>query len=240
MMKQLLTIFALIIFLPVYTHAQKENDFIPVDWKEIKKVAENDPQQINDLVARMASSEIDTTMTWNERILAYYGQSFLKPFSGFSEGRKLNKLLEEGKYEECLAGAKELLKENPLSLEALSNAGFSIGMMLEDSTHHYDVTEKDAKEYFTRMFIIFTTIARTGDGTSERPFSVTMVSDEYLFMHYHLDIWEIESQYLTSNDCDGFDLKEPSEEYPRKQIFFDVSRVLEIEREMFMKEIQHR
>ena len=68
MMKHLLTIFALILFLPVYTHAQKENDFIPVDWKEIKKVAENDPQQINDLVARMASSEIDTTMTWNERI----------------------------------------------------------------------------------------------------------------------------------------------------------------------------
>ena len=235
MMKQLLTILTLILFLPVYTHAQEESDFIPVDWKEIKKVAENDPQKINDLVARMAASEIDTTMTWNERILAYYGLSFLKPFSGFSEGRKLNELFEEGKYEECLSGAKELLKENPLSLEALSNAGLSIGMMLEDSTHHHDVTEKEAKEYFTRMFIIFATIARTGDGTSERPFSVTMVSDEYMFMHYHLDIWEFESQYLTGNKCDGFDLKEPSEEYPRKQIFFDVSRVLEIEREMFLK-----
>jgi hypothetical protein len=235
MMKQLLTILTLILFLPVYTHAQEESDFIPVDWKEIKKVAENDPQKINDLVARMAASEIDTTMTWNERILAYYGLSFLKPFSGFSEGRKLNELFEEGKYEECLSRAKELLKENPLSLEALSNAGLSIGMMLEDSTHHHDVTEKEAKEYFTRMFIIFSTIARTGDGTSERPFSVTMVSDEYMFMHYHLDIWEFESQYLTGNKCDGFDLKEPSEEYPRKQIFFDVSRVLEIEREMFLK-----
>ena len=126
MMKQLLTILTLILFLPVYTHAQEESDFIPVDWKEIKKVAENDPQKINDLVARMAASEIDTTMTWNERILAYYGLSFLKPFSGFSEGRKLNELFEEGKYEECLSRAKELLKENPLSLEALSNAGLSI------------------------------------------------------------------------------------------------------------------
>ena len=102
MMKQLLTILTLILFLPVYTHAQEESDFIPVDWKEIKKVAENDPQKINDLVARMAASEIDTTMTWNERILAYYGLSFLKPFSGFSEGRKLNELFEEGKHSYCI------------------------------------------------------------------------------------------------------------------------------------------
>ena len=120
-MKQILVVL-ISFFLAISTQAQEESDFIPVDWKEIKKVAENDPQKINDLVARMAASEIDTTMTWKERILAYYGLSFLKPFSGFSEGRKLNELFEEGKYEECLSGAKELLKENPLSLEALSNA----------------------------------------------------------------------------------------------------------------------
>ena len=233
-MKQILVVL-ISFFLAISTNAQEESEIIPVNWKEVKEVAEKDPQRIKELVSRMASSEIDTTMTWNERILAYYGQSYLTPFDEFTKGRNLNELFEEGKYEECLSGAKELLKENPLSLEALSNAGLSISMMLEDSTHHYDVTEKEAKEYFTRMFIIFATIARTGDGTIERSFSVTMVSDEYMFMHYHLDIWEFESQYLTSNKCDGFDLKEPSEEYPRKQIFFDVSRVMEIEREMFLK-----
>ena len=221
--------------MPAISQAQIVRVTQPVDWGKVQKVAENDPQHIKDLVARMSANEIDTTMTWNERILAYYGQSYLTPMTELSESITLDKLLKEGKYEECLSRAKELLKENPLSLEALSNAGLSIGMMLEDSTHHHDVTEKEAKEYFTRMFIIFATIARTGDGTSERPFSVTMVSDEYMFMHYHLDIWEFESQYLTGNKCDGFDLKEPSEEYPRKQIFFDVSRVLEIEREMFLK-----
>ena len=233
-MKQILVVL-ISFFLAISTNAQEESEIIPVNWKEVKEVAEKDPQRIKELVSRMASSEIDTTMTWNERILAYYGQSYLTPFAEFTKGRNLDELFEEGKYEECLSGAKELLKENPLSLEALSNAGLAISMMLEDSTHHYDVTEKEAKEYFTRMFIIFATIARTGDGTSERPFSVTMVSDEYMFMHYHLDIWEFESQYLTSNKCDGFDLKEPSEEYPRKKIFFDVSRVMEIEREMFLK-----
>ena len=97
MMRQLLTVFALILFLPAYTHAQKESDFTPVDWKEIKKVAENAPQQINDLVARMASSEIDTTMTLNERTLAYYGQSYLTPTTEMSEGMTLDKLLKEGK-----------------------------------------------------------------------------------------------------------------------------------------------
>ena len=234
-MRQILVLFVFFLSLPFSLYAQEENETISVDWKEVKEVAEKDPQRIRDLVARMASSEVDTTMTWKERILAYYGQSFLKPNLEFTEGRNLDDLFEEGKFEECLVGAKEQLKKNPLSLEALSNAALTISMMLEDSTHHYDVTFDEGKEYFSRMFMILATIANTGDGTKERPFSVTTVSDEYMFMHYYFNIWEFESQFLTSNKCDGFNLKEPNENYSRKQIFFDVSRVLEIEREMFRK-----
>lgn len=234
-MRRILIMLVFFSFLPFSTYAQDEDETIPVDWKEVKKVAESDPQRLKDLVTRMAASETDTTMTWNERILAFYGQSFLTPFNGLSDGRKLDELFEEGKYEECLAEAKELLKKNPLSLEALSNAGLAVTVMLEDSVHHQGVTIDEGREYLSRMFLILATIARTGDGTEERPFSVTMVSDEYMFMHYYLDIWKIESQFLTSSGCDGFNLKETNENYQRKQIFFDVSRVLEIEREMFFK-----
>lgn len=228
-----LSIIAALLFLPVTTQAQRE--CIPVDWQKVKEVAESEPQRINDLVARMSASQIDTTMTWDERILAYYGQSFLTPFSGLSEGKDLNDLMKEGKYEECLAGAKEQLKKNPVNLDALFKAGSAISMMVEDSTKQYNVTPDDAHDYFMRMFMILATIDHTGDGTEERPFSVTAVSDEYMFMRLYLDIWKIESQFLTNKQCDGFNLKETNEKYSRKQIFFDVSRVMEIERQLLFE-----
>ncbi len=234
MMRQLLTILALILFLPIYTHAQKESDFIPVDWKEIKKVAENDPQKINDQVARMAASEIDTTMTWNERILAYYGQSYLTPMTELSEGITLDKLLKDGKYEECLSGAKELLKKNPVSLKALSNALYAMIYMLKDSTNHQGVSRDEARIYYNRMHRILNTIAVTGDGTEERPFYVTAVSDEYLFMRHYLEIERTKMQYITGH-FDVFELAETNEYYTRPKLFFDISRVLEIEKAMFLK-----
>lgn len=234
MMKQLLTVFALILFLPSYTHAQKESDFTPVDWKEIKKVAENAPQQINDLVARMASSEIDTTMTLNERTLAYYGQSYLTPTTEMSEGMTLDKLLKEGKYEECLSGAKELLQKNPVSLKALSNALYAMMYMLQDSTNHQGVSRDEARTYYYRMHRILNTIAATGDGTEERPFYVTAVSDEYLFIRHHLEIGKTKGQYLTGH-FDVIELEETSEYYTRPKIYFDITRALEIEKEMFLQ-----
>ena len=234
-MKQLLVVFIGLLFFPVTIHAQEEDEIIPVDWKEVKKVADTDPQRIKDLVARMATNKPDTAMTWNERILAYYGQSFLTPFSDLSGSRDLNDLIKEGKYDECLAGAKELLKKDPVNLDALFKAGSAISMMVEESTKQSNVTADDARDYFMRMFLILATIDHTGDGTEERPFSVTAVSDEYLFMRYYLDIWKIESQFLTNKQCDGFNLKETNDNYSRKQIFFDVSRVMEIERELLFK-----
>ena len=232
-MKNVIVLLVFFLSLPFSLFAQEENEIIPVDWKEVKKVAEKDPQRIKDLVTRMASSEIDTTMTWKERVLAYYGQSFLTPFIDYTEGRKLDDLLREGKYEDCLAGAKQLLQQNPVSLKALSNAALAISVMLKDSIQHDGVTFDEGQEYYSRMFLILSTIDHTGDGTEKKPFCVTMVSDEYMFMRYYLDIWEVESQFLTNSMCDGFNLKETNENYSRKQIFFDVSRVLELEKEMF-------
>ena len=192
-------------------------------------MAENAPQRIKDLVSRLSANEIDTTMTWNERILAYYGQSYFTPMTELVEGRDLDKLYNEKKYEECLAGAKELLKKNPVSLKALSNAVFSITRMLKDSTNTVSVTIEEGQAYYNRMMMILNTIATTGDGTKENPFYVTAVSDEYLFLRYYLDIWEIESQALVGH-CDLLELKGKSDYYDRPQIYFEITRVLEIER----------
>lgn len=229
-MRQLFSIFVFLLLMPLTVNAQEEDRMIiPVDWKEIKDVADKDPERIRNLVARMAASELDTTMTWNERILAYYGQSFLTPFTESDDGRNLDVLMKDGKYEECLEGARELLKKNPVSLKALFNAAFAIAYILKDSTAQHCVSREEGQVYYYRMQRIFNTIAITGDGTEEQPFYVTAVSDEYLFMHYYLEIWEFERQFMTSH-CDGFDLKESSQYYSRPQLFFEITRVLEIER----------
>lgn len=218
--------------LALTTHAQIVRQIKPVDWKEVKKVADNDPQRIRDLVARLSADKIDTTMTWNERVLAYYGQSYLTPNTEMTDCLDQDNLMREGKYEECLAKAKETLKKNPVSLKSLSNAAFAITRMLKDSTNHYDVSKEEGQIYFNRMSRIFNTIASTGAGTEKLPFAVTAVSDEYLFMRYYLNIWEIERQSFTGK-YDVFELKETSQYYTDKKMYFDISRIMEIERSMF-------
>ena len=230
-MRHLSVLFVLFLLLPMNLQAQIMREIIPVDWKEVKKVADNDPQRIKALVSRMSANEIDTTMTWNERILAYYGQSYLTPMTEITEGIKLDKLLNEGKYIECLTGAKELLNKNPVSLKALSNAIYAMFQMFRDSTN-YEISRDEARNYYMRMHIILNTIAKTGDGTERSPFYVTAVSDEYLFMRHYLEIGKTKMQYLTGH-FDVFELEETSEYYDRPKLYFEITRVLEIEGDMF-------
>ena len=155
----------------------------------------------------------------------------ITPFTDHNEGRDLDKLYRDSKYEECLAASKKLLEKNPVSMKALFNAAMAISQMLNDSTRHYDVTLKEGQVYYNRLSRIFNTIATTGYGTKEHPFFVTAVSDEYLFMRYYLEIWEIKSQFL-EGCCDGFELGEMSEYYTRPDIYFEITRVLQLESEM--------
>ncbi len=125
-------VFMIFLLMPLTIQAQEEREIIPVDWKEVKKVAEQDPQRIKDLVTRLSANQIDTTMTWQERILAFYGQSYLESNDDTGEGvMDLDKLMNEKKYEECLSAAKKVLNKNPLSLKALRHAAFSIGYMVK-------------------------------------------------------------------------------------------------------------
>lgn len=230
-MKQLFLLMTFLL-MPLTLLAQEEREMIPVDWKEVKKVAEQDPQRIKNLVERMSAEKLDTTMTWQERILAFYGQSYIAPISDISEGMDLDKLMNEKKYEECLSSSKEVLKKNPLCIKALQLASYSIVYMLRDSTHHYDVSKEEGQIYYNRMFRIFNTMAMTGNGTKERPFYVTSVSDEYMFMRYYLDLWNISKQTLSDN-CDVIELKDTSKYYSNKEIYFEITRVLESYEHLF-------
>ena len=114
---------------------------------------------------------------------------------------------------------------NPLNLRALDRAGMCIALLIESGDTSY--SKDEAKLYFNRAMRIYNTIAMTGLGDEEYPFCVTSVADEYEFMRNYLELYEYESQALVGV-CDVFTLKETSEYYSDKKIYFDATRPLEM------------
>jgi tetratricopeptide (TPR) repeat protein len=226
-MKQLLI--CLVAMAALFSNAR---EFVPVDWTNIKQEATNHPQRIKDLVARLSADELDSTLTYPERILAFYGQSYLTQDKEELDVRTMQQHAKNKNFEECLACAKRILEINPLNIDALRQAGNAIYALSEDSVNCRGLTKDDAKPYFARAFRIYNTIATTGDGSAEHPFYVTKISDEYNFMRVYLNLWKFSSQALVGN-CDVFTLSENSEYYLQPEIHFEITRVLEIEMMMF-------
>ena len=222
-----------VLFISMNIVAQ-ERELHPVNWKLIRKEVKDNPQHVKDLVMRLSAAKLDTTLTYQDRILAFYGQSFLSNDEEDAMRVNMDKQKEQGLLEECLATAKKMLDINPLNLKALNTAGHVLYAMAKDSMRYSDVTIEDAKPYFMREMRIYNTIAMTGDGSEDYPFYVTKVSDEYCFMRHYLELWEYKSQTATAR-CDVFDLAESSKYYSQPKIYFEITRVYELERMMFQK-----
>ena len=220
-MKRLL-LSAAVLFSCLAAFGQRE--IISMDWDVVKDIVREDPDGVRELVSRLSAPTLDTTLTYNDRIIAFYGQSLL------SEGREaalvddMSKLFSKEDYANALIKAREALAVNPLNLRALDRAGMCIALLIESG----DTSSKDeAKLYFNRAMRIYNTIAMTGLGDEEYPFCVTSVADEYEFMRNYLELYEYESQALVGV-CDVFTLKETSEYYSDKKIYFDATRPLEM------------
>ena len=231
-MKHLYTfIFLLLISTNIFA---QEREMLPVNWKQIKEEVNKNPQKVKDLVTRLSAPKLDTTLTYQDRILAFYGQSFLTNDEEESLKDQMYNLKKKGLLQSSLETAKKILAINPLNLEALNHAGQILYAMANDSTSNSGITKEDAKAYFNRAMRIFNTIAITGDGSSQHPFYVTKVSDEYCFMRFYLDLWEYKMQAATSC-CDVITLKGTSKYYNQPQIHFEITRVYELEMLQFQK-----
>ena len=228
-------LYTLIFLLLVSTNIiAQEREILPVNWKQIKEYVNKDPQKVKDLVARLSATSLDTTLTYQDRILAFYGQSFLTNDEEEKLKIKMYDQKDKGHITESLETAKKILEINPLNLEALNHAGQILYAMANDSTANNGITKEDAKQYFNRAMRIFNTIAMTGDGSDKHPFYVTKVSDEYCFMRFYLDLWEYQMQAATSC-CDIITLKKNSKYYNQPKIYFEITRVYELERMQFLK-----
>lgn len=210
--------------------AQQKKEFIPVDWEFIKKEATENPERIKELVARFSATRIENPLTDMEKILAFYGQSYLTNDSDTDpQVFEMYELRRAGKKEECLALTRKMLEINPLNLDALTTASSILYSLAKDTT-----SLNEANDYHLRSRFIFWTMLMTGDGSAEHPFHVTKISDEYNFMRHYLNIWKIKMQELSGN-CDIITLDGSSSLYDRPQIYFDVTRVRELSSSRYSK-----
>lgn len=201
-----------------------QREIITVDWDVIKEIVKESPDDVRDLVRRLSAPTLDTTLTYNDRVVAFYGQALLSNGKEESLVGDMSRLFAQKDFANALVKAKEALEINPLNLQALDRAGTCIALLRESGDESYGVDE--ARRYFSRAMRIYNTIAVTGLGDAEYPFCVTTVADEYEFMRNYLELYEIESQALVGS-CDVFTLGEASKYYSDEKIYFDATRPLE-------------
>lgn len=201
-----------------------QREIIPVDWEVMKRTVAEKPDEVKELVKRLSATTLDTTLTYNDRIIAFYGQALLSNGKEDALVNDASKLFSKGDYVDALAKAKEALAINPLNIRALDRAGRSIYELIDAGDKSY--TKDDGKQYFNRAMRLFNTIAMTGLGNKEHPFCITTVADEYDFMNNYLELYEFEEQALIGN-CDVFTLKETSQYFSDKNLFFDATLPLE-------------
>jgi len=202
-----------------------QREIIPMDWDIVKDIVRKDPDSVRGLVNRLSAPTLDTTLTYSERILAFYGQSLLSDGREASLVDDMIELYSKDDYANALIKAREALAINPLNLKALTRAGRSIASLIKSGDTSY--SKDEARQYFNRAMRIYNTIAMTGYGDENHPFCVTSIADEYEFMRNYLELYKYESQALVGN-YDVFTLSETSKYYSAKTIYFDASRPLEM------------
>ena len=179
--------------LETYDQIERQADSLALhpDHAAIKAFAETPAFQ--DLTARFEAC--DTTLTREEIATVYYGSSYLKDYnlaSGQSEA--IRALAEAGKIEEAKAALETRLKEYPVSLFVLLNL-FSIS---ED--------EAESEGYRWKISSLLGTIDNTGrTNSTERPFQVICVNDEYQTLNYVLGMEEFKSQGVVDGPLDKMD-----------------------------------
>ncbi len=204
---------------------------MPVDWNMTEQVVNEHPDSVKALVDRLCLERLDTTLTYKERILAFYGQSYLSNGQEQNDIRALRDFDWTEQPQKAVKLAEEILKINPLSMDALDAMVTVISADMKNNASS-SYTQRDLNLYSNRMMRIMNTIAATGDGSELHPFYVTKVSDEYNFMRYYLDLWEFGGQMVDKN-CNVIFLKETSQYYNQKKIYFECTRVFELEQAIF-------
>ena len=205
-----------------------------VNWDKIKAEVNVNPQHVQQLVDILINVDADTTLTAEDKILAVYGRTYLNNGRDMFMELDMSKARNEGKFDVAATLADKVLASNPLNTNAIVSKIYHFRKLSTTEPDKSWMLSDSLKVYSVRLSRILDTIFMTGDGSKEHPFSVTTVGDEYNFLYFFLGLLEVNSQMLIDK-CDRLVLGKTNDVYSSPEIYFDITRVLEIEREAVFK-----
>ena len=236
-MNRLVFCFIFVLLLVSCKAQDSQRTIYPINWKSVSALAKSNPDSIRTLIKRLTQQELDTTLTYEERGIAYAGQTFLPEHTGlWKELDDIRDLINKDKFAEAKQKNMAVLKRCPVNLWAVDNMVDIINYELRNSTKVSEFTETDLKYYTCLGRCLLDTIASTGYGTAKYPFDVVFVHDEYLFMEYYLGIKYGTQAFVDYGKVakDRFTVVVKSEKYDKDDIFFDITRVLELEARKYL------
>ena len=224
----------MLLLLPLAVSAQTDKTFMSVNWDKIKAEVNVNPQHVQQLVDILINVDADTTLTAEDKILAVYGRTYLNNGRDMFMELDMSTARNEGKFDVAATLADKVLASNPLNTNAIVSKIYHFRKLSTTEPDKAGMLSDSLKVYSVRLSRILDTIFMTGDGSKEHPFSVTTVGDEYNFLYFFLGLLEVNSQMLIDK-CDRLVLGKTNDVYSSPEIYFDITRVLEIEREAVFK-----
>ena len=224
----------MLLLLPLAESAQTDKTFMSVNWDKIKAEVNVNPQHVQQLVDILINVDADTTLTAEDKILAVYGRTYLNNGRDMFMELDMSTARNEGKFDVAATLADKVLASNPLNTNAIVSKIYHFRKLSTTEPDKSWMLSDSLKVYSVRLSRILDTIFMTGDGSKEHPFSVTTVGDEYNFLYFFLGLLEVNSQMLIDK-CDRLVLGKTNDVYSSPEIYFDITRVLEIEREAVFK-----
>jgi hypothetical protein len=228
MIKKALTV--LILLHGLHMAVAQESKFVVPDYKAIKKII-NDKKSASYyplLMERFNNS--DSSLTLEDFRNLYYGFLYSDKYTPYPISKyidscnaflKMDTLTKED-YEKLIKFEKLFLKDCPFNIRNFNILAYSY-FKIGDSV--------SANKNIFKMNMIIDAILSTGDGKTEKSaFHVIAVSHEY-------DILKVlgykfgGKQMLTNEGCDYLEIKD--NQYNIEGLYFNVSKLLEKENEMF-------
>jgi hypothetical protein len=212
------------------TQAQIPKQFAKVDLKDIKTKVMEAPAHVRDLVNRLY--EGDDKLTDEEMIQAFYGQSYITNDGEEYFVFQMREALRKNDKKSALQAANDVMAVNKLNLDAINTKTEIMEQMMDDTTDSTATPPSqadidDAKKLAQRICKV---IASTGDGTANNPYVLTKAHDEYNFLSQYLKITKVNGASQQMGNLDILRLGEKSDRFDKDVIYFDISRVQELEK----------
>ena len=212
MMKKILTI-AFLICAATFAQAQ-----LLLDYKTIEGILKNEREYFNDIVELFNND--DPYIDVDDIALVYYGQAFLPTYAPGKDPneKKMKEYFNQDNYPMVYETAKNILKYNPASLDALFYAWIS--------SKTIGKSEEEYLSYVNKHQEIIGMIKTYGDGKSSKsPFRVISPEDQ---MHIMLSL-NIEDEIARDLDTESLCnivIVNPTREFQARRMYFDISLYL--------------